>query len=70
MVPSTSTDTHKERDRRGRAVFQKTCANCHQLFDTGGAIGPNLTGSQRTNLDYLLENMVDPSASVAKDFQV
>jgi putative heme-binding domain-containing protein len=54
----------------GRAVYQKTCANCHTLFDAGGAIGPNLTGAQRTNLDYLLENMVDPSASVAKDFQV
>jgi putative membrane-bound dehydrogenase-like protein len=54
----------------GRAVFQKTCANCHTLFDAGGAIGPNLTGSQRTNLDYMLENIIDPSASVAKDFQV
>ncbi len=54
----------------GRAVYQKTCANCHQLFDAGGAIGPNLTGAQRTNLDYLLENIVDPSASVGRDFQV
>ena len=54
----------------GRAVFQKTCANCHTLFDAGGAIGPNLTGSQRTNIDYMLENIVDPSAQVAKDFQV
>ncbi len=54
----------------GRAVYQKTCANCHTLFDAGGASGPNLTGSQRTNLDYMLENIVDPSAQVAKDFQV
>jgi len=54
----------------GRAVYQKTCANCHTLFDAGGAIGPNLTGAQRTNLDYLLENIVDPSASVGRDFQV
>jgi putative membrane-bound dehydrogenase-like protein len=54
----------------GRAIFQKTCANCHKLFDAGGAIGPDLTGSQRTNLDYLLENMIDPSASVARDFQM
>ena len=27
-------------------------------------IGPDLTGSGRDNLDYLLENMVDPSATV------
>ncbi|MGE3780972.1 MAG: c-type cytochrome, partial [Pirellulaceae bacterium] len=54
----------------GRAVFHKTCANCHRLFDAGGNIGPELTGAQRRNLDYVLENMIDPSAAVAKDFQM
>jgi putative heme-binding domain-containing protein len=54
----------------GRAIFQKTCSSCHRLFDAGGTIGPDITGSQRTNIDYLLENMLDPSASVAKDFQM
>jgi putative membrane-bound dehydrogenase-like protein len=54
----------------GRGVFQKSCSSCHRLFDAGGTIGPDITGSQRTNLDYLLENMLDPSASVAKDFQM
>ena len=33
-------------------------------------IGPEITGSQRTNLDYVLENLIDPSAAVAKDFQM
>jgi putative heme-binding domain-containing protein len=55
---------------RGRLLYQKTCAACHRLFDDGGAIGPELTGSQRANLDYILENMLDPSAIVAKDYQV
>jgi putative membrane-bound dehydrogenase-like protein len=54
----------------GRAVFAKTCAACHRLFDEGGRIGPELTGSQRSNLDYLLSNMLDPSAIVAKDYQI
>lgn len=54
----------------GRIVFQANCANCHKLFDAGGAIGPELTGAQRFNLDYLLENLIDPSALVAKDFQM
>lgn len=54
----------------GRLLFQKNCANCHKLFGDGGAIGPDITGAQRTNLDYLLENVVDPSASVAKDYQM
>ncbi|MBL9094529.1 MAG: c-type cytochrome [Planctomycetaceae bacterium] len=53
----------------GRAVFQKTCANCHVLYGAGRKIGPDLTGSNRKNIDYLLENIVDPSASVAADFR-
>jgi putative heme-binding domain-containing protein len=40
------------------------------LFDSGGAIGPELTGSQRANVDYVLSNVLDPSAIVAKDFQL
>ena len=55
---------------KGRLLYQKTCAACHRLFGEGGDIGPDLTGSQRHNLDYLLENMIDPSAIVAKDYQV
>jgi len=54
----------------GRMLFQKQCANCHRLFDAGGTIGPDLTGSQRTNISYLLENLIDPSATVSKDFQM
>lgn len=54
----------------GRMLFQKHCANCHKLFGVGGTIGPDITGAQRTSIDYLLENLVDPSAAVAKDFQM
>jgi putative membrane-bound dehydrogenase-like protein len=55
---------------RGRLVFQRTCATCHRLFDDGAKIGPELTGSQRANLDYFLENVLDPSAVVAKEYQL
>jgi putative membrane-bound dehydrogenase-like protein len=54
----------------GRTVFQTTCANCHRLFGAGGTIAPDLTGSGRHNLDYLLENIIDPSAVVNKDFRM
>ena len=54
----------------GRRVFAKTCQNCHRLFGIGGEIGPDLTGSNRGNLDYILENMLDPSAVVGRDYQV
>ncbi len=38
----------------GRRVFKKTCASCHLLYGEGGKIGPDLTGSNRADLDYLL----------------
>jgi putative membrane-bound dehydrogenase-like protein len=61
----------KSADRsQGRLVYTRTCASCHVLFGEGGKIGPELTGAQRTNLDYLLENILDPSAVVASDYQV
>ncbi|MBW8885644.1 MAG: c-type cytochrome, partial [Planctomycetia bacterium] len=53
----------------GRAVFMKTCQQCHTLFGTGGKVGPDITGSQRANLDYLFSNIVDPSAVMAKEYQ-
>ena len=60
-----------EADRsRGRLLFQQTCASCHVLFGQGGQVGPELTGSQRMNLDYLLENILDPSALVPREYQV
>jgi putative membrane-bound dehydrogenase-like protein len=54
----------------GRRVFSKTCQNCHRLFGTGGQIGPDITGSNRANIDYILENILDPSAVVGRDYQV
>ena len=54
----------------GRQLFEKNCAKCHKLFGTGGAIGPELTGAQRSNLNYLLENIVDPSATLATNFRM
>ncbi len=56
--------------REGRVLFNKTCSQCHQLFGQGKKIGPDLTGAQRSNIDYLLENIVDPSAVVGKDYRM
>ncbi len=38
--------------QNGRAVFQRTCASCHTLYGEGGTIGPDITGSNRANLEY------------------
>lgn len=53
----------------GRAVYARTCATCHELFGAGAAVGPGLTGSNRKDLDYLLHNVLDPSAVMAKEYQ-
>jgi putative membrane-bound dehydrogenase-like protein len=55
---------------RGRQTYAAVCAVCHVLYGEGGAVGPDLTGSGRANLDYLLENIVDPSAVVPVDQQM
>ncbi|MEO8269427.1 MAG: PVC-type heme-binding CxxCH protein, partial [Aureliella sp.] len=56
--------------RAGQVVYQKTCGACHKLFGQGGSIGPELTGGQRHNLDYLLDNVIDPNAIVPGDYRM
>lgn len=53
---------------KGRTIFANACASCHRLFGSGGEIGPDLTGAGRKDLDYLLSNIIDPSAVVNKDY--
>jgi putative heme-binding domain-containing protein len=55
---------------RGRQVYSKTCLQCHKMFGEGGDVGPELTGSDRANVDYILENVLDPAATVGRDFQL
>ncbi|MCG8650586.1 MAG: c-type cytochrome, partial [Pirellulales bacterium] len=54
----------------GRKLFIKHCQTCHRLYGEGEKIGPDLTGANRANLDYLLGNIVDPSAVVDKDYRM
>lgn len=56
--------------KKGRQLYAGICGACHTLYGEGGKIGPDLTGSGRTNLDYLLENVVDPSAVVSADYRI
>lgn len=67
LVPSVIAAADR---RHGQQLFKQHCGNCHRFFGEGGAIGPDLSGAQRTNLDYLLENIVAPSVTVSNDFQM
>jgi putative membrane-bound dehydrogenase-like protein len=55
---------------QGRMLFTAICGACHSMYGQGGKIGPDLTGSGRANLDYLLENIADPSGVVSADFRM
>ncbi|MCU0339966.1 MAG: PmoA family protein [Spirosomaceae bacterium] len=55
---------------RGKAVFKRTCGLCHKMYGEGGIIGPDLTGSNRANLDYLLGNILDPSGEIQDDYKM
>ncbi|MGV3757748.1 MAG: family 16 glycoside hydrolase [Verrucomicrobiota bacterium] len=53
----------------GRAVYARTCQQCHTLFGEGGKIGPDITGSNRADLDYILHNILDPNAEIPLDYK-
>jgi putative membrane-bound dehydrogenase-like protein len=53
---------------RGRLVFQERCAACHKLFGEGDAVGPELTGYERGNLDFWVDNIVYPSLEIREGF--
>ena len=54
---------------RGRNVFARTCQQCHTLFGEGGKVGPDITGSNRADLDYILQNALDPNAVIPNDYR-
>jgi putative heme-binding domain-containing protein len=54
---------------RGKPIFQTNCAVCHKLFGEGESIGPDLTGAERGDLDFLMTSLVDPSSLVRKEYQ-
>ena len=52
----------------GKQVFTIACGVCHTLFDEGGQVGPDLTGYERDNMDFMLLAIVDPSAAIREEF--
>ncbi|MDH4089683.1 MAG: PmoA family protein [Cyclobacteriaceae bacterium] len=54
----------------GKALFVRTCSACHTLYGEGGKIGPDITGSNRANIDYLLSNLIDPSGEIQDDYRM
>lgn len=53
---------------RGRAVFEKSCAACHQLDGKGAIVGPQLDGVGNRGLERIIEDVLDPSRNVDPAF--
>jgi putative heme-binding domain-containing protein len=49
---------------RGRAVFDRNCAQCHRLGDLGHAVGPDLTTVAQAGPEKILVNVLDPNREV------
>ena len=55
---------------KGRVVYNQVCAACHVMYGEGGKIGPELSGSNRSDPDYILLNMLDPSYDVPEGYRL
>jgi putative heme-binding domain-containing protein len=53
----------------GEKVFEKHCANCHQLGGKGAKVGPQLDGVGIRGVDRLLEDILDPNRNVDQAFR-
>lgn len=54
----------------GQKVFKAQCGTCHKMYGEGSVIGPDLTGSNRGNIDYLLNNIIDPNGELQEDYKM
>ena len=53
---------------KGKIQFMARCVICHKLFGEGGQIGPELTGYDRSNADFWLDNLFMPSMEIREGF--
>jgi putative membrane-bound dehydrogenase-like protein len=54
---------------RGKQVFEKQCAKCHQLGTLGFAVGPDLDSVRTRPDESLLVDILDPSGTINPGFR-
>lgn len=63
--PALSRDGNAE---RGRTVFRKSCAACHQVEQHGHPIGPNLATITNRGKEQVLVHLLDPNREVNPEY--
>ena len=54
---------------KGKEIFTKNCAICHQVNNEGAKVGPQLDGIGIRGIERLLEDTLDPSRNVDAAFK-
>ncbi len=54
---------------KGKEVFTKNCAVCHQIGGQGAKVGPNLDGIGTRGAERLMEDILDPNRNVDVAFR-
>jgi putative membrane-bound dehydrogenase-like protein len=54
--------------RRGRAVFEKNCANCHKIGDLGVDVAPDISDSRTKTPAQLLTDILNPNQAIDNNY--
>ncbi len=54
--------------KTGKQLFTALCGSCHKLFGQGGDLGPDLTGYDRRDANYLALHIVDPNIEIREGY--
>ena len=55
---------------RGKTIFSKTCASCHQHAGIGKNLGPKLAALQDKSSAYLMTAILDPNRAIDQKYHV
>jgi putative heme-binding domain-containing protein len=53
---------------RGRAVFEKQCATCHQVDGLGIAFAPDISDSREKSAEQLLTDIIEPNRAIDSNY--
>jgi putative heme-binding domain-containing protein len=53
---------------RGRSVFEKQCATCHQIDGAGVAFAPDISDSREKSAEQLLTDIIQPNRAIDSNY--
>jgi putative membrane-bound dehydrogenase-like protein len=68
LNPSGTTLRFTGNPTEGKKLFTQACASCHKFRKEGNTIGPELTGADRKNTEWLLTQIVDPNGFIRPEY--